>query len=72
MNTGDITVTLTESQHEMLNDVLGHAIESYHLVSPHDMGMHELPLNSSIIQRYTELDNLRELFLQLWIERFEK
>jgi len=72
MNTNDITVTLTECQHEMLNDVLMNAIEAYHLVSPHDMGMHELPIDNPIIQRYTTLENLKELFYELWRDRWEQ
>jgi hypothetical protein len=71
MNTGDITVTLTEAQHELINDVLMNAIEAYHLVSPHDMGLHGLPIDNDIIQRYTMLENLKEMFVLLWANRFE-
>jgi hypothetical protein len=71
MNNGDITVTLTEAQHELINDALMNAIEAYHLVSPHDMGLHELPIDSEIIQRYTMLENLKEMFVLLWANRFE-
>jgi len=71
MNTNDITVTLTEAQHELINDVLLNAIEAYHLVSPWDMGMRELPMENEIIQRYTMLENMKEMFSLLWADRFE-
>lgn len=67
----DITVTLTESQHELINDLLLHACESYQLVSPYDAGLHDLPLENEIVQRYTMLENLREMFIELWRDRFE-
>lgn len=72
MNENNITITLTEAQHELILDVLLHAIECYHLVCPYDMGLHELPLDSEIIQRYTMMDNLREMFLELQRDRFVK
>lgn len=71
MNTGDITVTITESQHELLNDVLMHAIEAYQVVSPYDMGLHDLPIENEIVQRYTLLENMKEMFYTLWSDRFE-
>lgn len=71
MNTNDITVTLTESQHELLNDVLLNAIEAYHLISPWDMGLHDIPMENPIVQRYTMLENMKEMFYALWSDRFE-
>lgn len=70
MNENDITITLTESQHELLLDVLTHAQDAMNLTLPFD-GLCELPLNSSIVQRYTTLDNLKELLQELWRDRFE-
>lgn len=70
METGDITVTLTESQHEMLLDLIMNSIEAFHLVAPYDDGMHDLPLDNAIVQRYDTLDTLRETFLALWHDRF--
>jgi hypothetical protein len=71
MNTGDITVTITESQHELLNDVLMHAIEAYQIVSPYDTGLYDLPIENEIVQRYTLLENMKEMFYTLWSDRFE-
>ncbi len=70
MNEGNITVTLTESQHELINEILVHALDAYQLVAPYDDGIFDLPLDNTIVQRYTMIDNLREMFLELWSDRF--
>ncbi len=72
MNENDITITLTESQHELLNEVLNHALEAVQLVAPYDDGMGDLPLDNPIIQRYDMLENMKEMFYTLWSDRFEK
>jgi len=71
MNMSDITITLSESQHELLNDILLHALESYQLVSPYNDGMWDLPIYNPIVQRYTMVENLREMLNEMWKERFE-
>jgi len=70
MNEGNITVTLTESQHELLNEILCHTMEAFQLVSPYDDGMWDLPLDNPIIQRYTMVENMKEMFYELWSDRF--
>ena len=70
MNTNDITITLTESQHELINDVLLHAIEAYQVVAPYDSGMYDLPMDNQIIQRYTMLENLYEMMIVLMQDRW--
>ena len=70
MNVGDITVTFTESQHELMIDLIVHAMESVQVLAPYDDGLHELPLDNTLIQRYTMLDNLKETFGLLWSDRF--
>jgi hypothetical protein len=70
MNEGDITITLTESQHELLLEVLLHAREAQSLFVPSD-GLRNLPLDNPIVQRCTMVQNLEELLLQLWSDRFE-
>jgi hypothetical protein len=72
MNEGNITVTLTESQHELINEILHHAMDSFQLVAPYDDGLHDIPMDNPIIQRYTMIGNLRELFYELWADRFAK
>ena len=66
---GDIQVTMTYAEHEMMMDVLMQAISAIDFACPY--GMDELPVNSEIVQRYTMLDNLRERFSVLWTDRFE-
>ena len=70
MNENDIRITLTESQHELLNEVLNHAIEAINLASPYGDGMWDLPLDNPIVQRYTMLENMKEMFFELWRDRF--
>ena len=72
MNTNDITITLTESQHELLNDVLLHAVEAYQLGAPYDSGRYDLPMDNEIIQRYTMLQNLRGMMIELQKDRWLK
>lgn len=67
----DITVTLTEVEHELINDVLNHALESIQLVAPYDAGIWDLPIDNPIIQRYTLIENLKERFNVLWADRFK-
>lgn len=67
----DIQVTLTYAEHEMLNDVLNGAMEMMNFASPYGSGLHDLPLDNQIVQRYTAIDNLRERFLTLWYDRFD-
>ena len=71
MDTNDITVQLTEVEHELLVELLVHALECYHIVSPYDSGLHDLPLDNPIIQRYDTIENLRARFVELWQDRWE-
>lgn len=70
MNENDITITITESQHELLIDVLNHAQNAMDLSLPFD-GFYSLPLKNSIVQRYTMMENLKEMLRELWLDRFE-
>jgi len=70
MNENDIKVTLTESQHELLNEILCHAMEAIQLVTPYDDGLWDLPLDNPIVQRYTMIENMKEMFFELWRDRF--
>lgn len=66
---GDIQVTLTYAEHEMINDVLMQAVNAFEFTCPY--GIFDLPIDSELVQRYTMLDNLRERFNTLWSDRFE-
>ena len=71
METGDITVTLTESQHEMMVEVLTNAQEAFNFAIPSSESFASLTLNNEIVQRQATLDTLQELFFTLWVDRFE-
>jgi hypothetical protein len=71
MNESNITVTLTESQHELINEILHHALDTFQLVAPYDDGLYDIPMENPIIQRYTMIENLREMFYELWADRFQ-
>jgi len=70
MNEGDITITLTESQHELLNDILNHSMDAMNLVMPYSAGLHDLPLDNEIVQRYTMIENMRDMLCEMWSDRF--
>jgi hypothetical protein len=70
MNVGNITVTLTESQHELMIDLLNHASDAANLIMPYGSGSYDLPMDNEIVQRYTMIENLREIFLELWSDRW--
>lgn len=72
MNENDITVTLTESQHELLLEVLYHAADSFNLAAPFNDGMRDLPIDNPIVQRHTMLKNMTEMFSELWSDRYEE
>ena len=72
MNENDITVTLTESQHELINEILCHAADAMNLAAPYGDGLWDLPLDNPIIQRHDMLENMRDMFYTLWSDRFDK
>lgn len=72
MNEGNITITITESQHELLNEVLNHAMEAMNLIMPYGDGFYDLPDDSPIVQRCDMIENMREMLYELWSDRFEQ
>jgi hypothetical protein len=70
MNEGNITVTLTESQHELINDMIMSTLEAFNVMSPWGDGMEDLPFENAILQRYDMVENLKSLFDTLWADRF--
>lgn len=71
MNTDDIDIRLTEAEHELIIDLLVHALDAYQLVAPYDAGVHDLPLDNPIVQRYDMIENLRERLVVLWKDRWD-
>lgn len=66
---GDIQVPFTYAEHQMMMDVLMQAISAMDFACPY--GIHELPIDSEIVQRCDSLNNLHERFSVLWADRFE-
>lgn len=69
MNTGNIKITLTESQHELILDMLVQAADSMNFCVPFD-ALCDLEMDNPILQRYTLIENLREMFGAIWSDRF--
>jgi hypothetical protein len=70
VNEGDITITITECQHELLIDILNHAMDAMHLVMPYSDGLYDLPNESHIVQRHEMINNMRNMLQELWSDRF--
>ena len=71
INQNDIQVTLTFTEHEMINDVLMQASNMMDFACVNFHSYHDLPMENEIIQRYTMIENLRERFNEIWSDRFE-
>jgi hypothetical protein len=65
---GDIQVTITCAEHELICELLNKAQDMCDFACPY--GIFDLPMDSEIVQRYTMIDNLRERFNTLWSDRF--
>lgn len=63
-----ITLSFSFEEHDLLNDILNHAIESFDFVAFLDEG--ELPEDGQIIKRKRMLENMKNNSFQLWKERF--
>ena len=66
---GDIVVSLTLAEHELMNDIIMNAVNAADFAIPYCLA--DLPLGNEIVQRYTMLENLRERFNILWADRFQ-
>lgn len=65
----DLNITLTYAEHQLIIDVLMHSVEAMDFACPY--GLHDLPMDSEIVQRYTIIENLRERFNESWSDRFK-
>ncbi len=63
-----VTMEFTFQEHDLLNDVLNHAIEVYDFAAFYEVG--ELPEDSQIRIRYEMLTKLKNHSFQLWKDRF--
>ena len=66
-----VTMEFTFEEHEILNDMILHAIESYDFATQglHDM-LVDVPMTSEIFTRYQLLTSLKERSFFLWKNRF--
>lgn len=67
-DTTPITMEFTADEHDLLNDILVHALDGMHLAIP---CIYDLPEDSEIRQRYEMLDKIRQRSYDLWSNRFE-
>lgn len=66
-----VTMEFTFEEHEILNDMILHAIGSYDFATQglHDM-LVDVPMTSEIFTRYQLLTSLKERSFFLWKNRF--
>lgn len=64
-----ITMNFTFEEHDLLNDILNHAIESFDFVAFLDED--ELPEDGEIMKRKRMLENIKNRSFQLWKTRFD-
>lgn len=66
----DVSVLLTEAEHEMMLDLMTHAIESLDFAAPYSVAFDKIPMENEIVQRRLMIENLRDRLRELWIARF--
>lgn len=64
----DLNMTFTYAEHELLMEVMMQAVTAMDFACLY--GLHDLPMDNEIVQRYTMIENLRERFNTLWSDRF--
>jgi hypothetical protein len=67
-DTTPITMEFTADEHDLLNDILVHALDGMHLVIP---CIYDLPEDSESLQRYEMLERMKNRSYDLWSNRFE-
>ena len=63
-----VSLELSFEEHDLLNDILTHALEMYDFVGY--FGIDKLPNDSEMKLRYNMLKEMRNCSLGLWQERF--
>ena len=66
-DTTPITMEFTADEHDLLNNILVHALDGIHLAIP---CIYDLPEDSEIRQRYELLERMKNQSYQLWSQRF--
>lgn len=67
----DLSVTLTEAEHELLINVLSMSIGNFDELVDF-CALHDLPMNNPIVQKITMMENLKERLNFMWCERFDE
>lgn len=67
-----VTMEFTFEEHDVLNDVINHALDAYHFTMFSDISMKELPFDNDMRQRYEILHDMRNRSFGLWSDRFDK
>ena len=62
-----MTMELTFEEHDLLNEILCHALDGIYVACPN---LHELPKDSEIRQRFGMLEQIRHKSHQLWNKRY--
>jgi hypothetical protein len=70
MNESNETFTFTVEEHELLAEILVHAIDSYYLHCPSHEEVNQLPETSMIKQRFNTLIQLKDKVTDKWSIRF--
>ena len=66
-DTTPITMEFTADEHDLLNNILVHALDGIHLAIP---CIYDLPEDSEIRQRYELLEHMKNHSYSLWANRF--
>ena len=68
-DTTPITMEFTADEHDLLNNILVHALDGIHLAIP---CIYDLPEDSEIRQRYDMLEHMKNNSYKLWSQRFNQ
>jgi hypothetical protein len=66
-DTTPITMEFTADEHDLLNDILVHALDGMYIMIP---CIYDLPEDSEIRQRCEMLERIKDQSYQLWSQRF--
>lgn len=67
-----VTMEFTFEEHDLLNDIIRHAIDAYDFAMFSDISVKELPFDHDIRQRYEMLESIKNRSFALWADRYGK
>ena len=62
-----VTMEFTADEHDLLNNILVHALDGMYLAIP---CIYDLPEDSESLKRYEMLERMKNQSYQLWSQRF--